>query len=65
MCLDSFSTERNCIRESYFAGLFRHYKDAQTALKTVHKVGFKDAFIVAYRDGKSIRTSEAQKLEKK
>lgn len=50
---------------AYFAGLFRHYKDAQTALKTVHKVGFKDAFIVAYRDGKSIRTSEAQKLEKK
>ncbi|HIZ85785.1 MAG TPA: hypothetical protein IAC04_04775 [Candidatus Coprenecus stercoravium] len=45
------------------AGLFRTYGEAQSALGSIRKIGFKDAFIVAYRDGVNIPVKTARTLE--
>ncbi len=47
----------------FFAGIFSSYQDALPAVDTVHKLGFKDAFIISYLDQKKISVKEARKLE--
>ncbi|MGN1210699.1 MAG: hypothetical protein ACI4TM_03365 [Candidatus Cryptobacteroides sp.] len=49
---------------TYCAGLFRTYKDVLANLNKVKKAGFKTAFIVAYKDGKSIPVKQARAEEK-
>lgn len=47
----------------YTIGAFKTYKEASEALPTVKKKGFPSAYIVAYRNGKSIAVSKAKALE--
>lgn len=47
----------------YYVGLFRYLADAEKALPVVRSRGFKDAFIVAWHNGKSVTPARAQTLE--
>lgn len=47
----------------YFAGLFCCFADADDALRKVREYGFKDAFIVAFFNQKTISTERARQLE--
>jgi len=49
----------------YFVGKFRKFADAEKALPVVRSKGFKDAFIVAWLNGKSIPVARAQTMEDK
>ena len=48
----------------YTAGIFHSYKEALSQINVVKKRGFPSAFLVAYRDGKSISVNEARNAEK-
>ena len=48
----------------YRIGLFRTYADVLSHLNTVKKVGFRNAFIVAFLDGKSLTVAKARAKEK-
>ena len=48
----------------YRVGLFRTYSDVLSHLNTVKKVGFRNAFITAFSDGKSITVAKARAKEK-
>ena len=48
----------------YKVGLFRTYSDVLSHLNTVKKVGFRNAFIVAFMDGKSLTVAKARAKEK-
>ncbi len=47
----------------YYAGLFTNFSDAESALPKVRSLGFKDAFIVAWHDGRSVTLTRAKTLE--
>jgi len=47
----------------YYAGLFWRFADADDALRKVRENGFKDAFIVAFFNQKTINTERARQLE--
>jgi tetratricopeptide (TPR) repeat protein len=47
----------------YFAGMFRKMADASRALLTVKQTGFKDSFITAIFDGKTVSIDRASILE--
>ena len=47
----------------YMAGYFNNVNTASTAKNDIRTIGYKDAFIVAYCDGKRISFSEAKALE--
>jgi len=47
----------------FFGGLFSKYELSRAALREVKRLGFKDAFIVAFRDGKKISVKRARVLE--
>ena len=47
----------------YAAGLFRTYSDAQSALLKVRKAGFQSAYIISYKDGKTIPVKAARTAE--
>ncbi len=47
----------------YYIGNFRLLNDAEKALPIVRSKGFKDAFIVAWHNGRSIALSRAKSLE--
>ena len=47
----------------YYAGLFRRLDDARKALEAVKQTSFKDAFIVAVFDGKTVSAERALLLE--
>lgn len=49
----------------YFIGKFKKFSDADKSLSVVRSKGFKDAFIVAWLDGKSLPVSRAQSMEGK
>lgn len=49
----------------YYVGMFRYLADAEKALPIVRSRGFKDAFIVAWHNGKSITPARAQTLEQR
>ncbi|MFA8450521.1 MAG: N-acetylmuramoyl-L-alanine amidase [Bacteroidales bacterium] len=46
----------------YTAGKFNSYKEAEAYKGVISKLGYKDAFIVAFQDEKRINLSEARKL---
>ena len=48
----------------YLAGFFNNATIAVNARKEIRKVGYADAFIVAYCDGKRISLAEAKELER-
>lgn len=48
----------------YRVGLFRTYSDVLSNLNAVKKVGFRNAFIVAFLDGKSLTVAKARAKEK-
>jgi hypothetical protein len=50
-------------RYVYRVGLFNSYKDVLANLNSVKRVGFRNAFIVAYLDGEEISVSKARTLE--
>lgn len=50
-------------RYVYRVGLFNTYNDVLANLNAVKKAGFRNAFIVAYDDGKEIKVSKARTLE--
>lgn len=54
------STSFGVIR--YTAGLFRGYKAANMAKGRIRNIGFRDAFVVAFYNGKRITLAEAQLL---
>ena len=49
----------------YFTGLFRKYADADAALRKVREYGYKDAYIVAFYNKKTITPERAKQLENK
>ncbi len=51
-------------RYNYAAGLFRTYRDATDALSRVKKLGFRNAYVIAYLDGTPIAISKARELQK-
>jgi hypothetical protein len=51
-------------KHNYHTGVFYTYKQAEAAKKEVVNAGLKDAFIVAYQDGKKISVAQAIRLEK-
>jgi hypothetical protein len=48
----------------YFAGMFRRIEDANKALLTMKQMGFRDSFITAVLDGKTVSIERAALLEK-
>ena len=48
----------------YYVGLFRRFIDADEALRKVHEYGFKNAYIVAFYNHKTIQPERAKQLEK-
>ncbi|HIZ88220.1 MAG TPA: hypothetical protein IAC03_08735 [Candidatus Coprenecus pullistercoris] len=44
-------------------GLFRTYEEAAAALPAVRSNGFRSAYVIAYRDGREIKPSEARSME--
>ena len=48
----------------YRVGLFRTYSDVLANLNTVKKLGFRNAFVVAFVDGKSVTVAKARAKEK-
>lgn len=46
----------------YLLGLFKTFDAAQVGKLEVHKMGYRDAFIVAYKDGKRIPIYQARNL---
>lgn len=47
----------------YYAGAFTKYKDAQNAKEYIKAMGLKDAFVVAFFNGKRISVDDARKYE--
>jgi len=50
-------------RVRYFAGKFRIYDDASSALSMIRTRGYEDAFIVAWYNGNIVSTQRAKQLE--
>ena len=46
----------------YLAGLFVNYNDANSAKQTIRSVGYRDAFIVAYYNGKRMSVAAARRI---
>ena len=53
----------SALRYTYSVGVFRSYNDALLQLNPVRVLGFPDAEIVAYLDGKPLAVSTARRLE--
>ena len=58
-----FETRTSNGRYTYRVGLFRTYADVLANLNSVKKVGFRNAFIVAFKDGKDLTVAKARALE--
>ena len=59
-----FEVKQKTGKYIYYAGLFKTYEEAAAALPKVKKCGFSGAYIVAFRDGKSIAVKNARALQK-
>ena len=55
-----FATRQNSGKYLYTAGAFRTYSEATAALPLVKKAGFPSAYIIAFKNGKSIAVSKAR-----
>jgi hypothetical protein len=53
------------LRYTYYAGLFKSYKDVLSNLNKVKRIGFRSASIVAFMDGKEISVQQARVAEAK
>lgn len=51
------------LRYTYTVGVFRRYRDVLSNLNRVRSLGFRDAFIVAFKDGRSISVDSAREEE--
>jgi Tetratricopeptide repeat len=51
-------------KTNYYAGMFRRSEDAKKALLEVKKAGFRDAYIVAFAESKSVSSDRAAVMEK-
>lgn len=60
-----FEVLKTSLKFVYSVGLFTSYSDVLSHLNSVKKLGFKSAFITAYRDGKPIDVAAARAMEKK
>lgn len=49
---------------AYYAGMFRRNADARKALARVKEAGFRDAFLVAFSEGRQVSLEKAAALEK-
>ena len=58
-----FETRTSNGRYTYRVGVFRTYADVLANLNSVKKVGFRNAFIVAFNDGKDMTVAKARALE--
>lgn len=58
-----FETRTSNGRYTYRVGVFRTYADVLAHLNSVKKAGFRNAFIVAFKDGKDLTVSKARALE--
>ena len=58
-----FETRTSNGRYTYRVGVFRTYADVLANLNSVKKVGFRNAYIVAFNDGKELTVSKAKTLE--
>ena len=47
----------------YYVGLFRRFADAEDALRKVHEYGFKESYIIAFYNRKTINPERAKQLE--
>lgn len=59
-----FETRSSTGRYVYRVGLFNEYKDVLSHLNTVKKVGFRNAYIVGYVDGKEMIVNKVRAEEK-
>ena len=59
------TTEKYKNLRRYYIGLFRKNADAENALKYLKSLGFKDAFISAWKDAKTISLKDAKTVEAK
>jgi hypothetical protein len=50
--------------KKYYAGLFNKMADAEKVLIKIKEYGFKDAYVVAFYDGKQVPSNRAIELEK-
>ena len=58
-----FETKTANGRYTYRVGVFRTYADVLANLNSVKRVGFRNAYIVAFNDGKELTVSKAKALE--
>ena len=58
-----FETRTSNGRYTYRVGVFRTYADVLAHLNSVKRVGFRNAFIVAFNDGKDLTVAKARTLE--
>lgn len=58
-----FESRSSSGRYVYSVGVFRSYADVLNNLNAVKKVGFRNAFIVAFNNGKELAISKAKALE--
>ena len=59
-----FETRSASGRYIYRVGLFNEYKDVLSHLNTVKKLGFRNAYIVGFVDGKEVSVNQARQAEK-
>ena len=58
-----FESETTAGKYLYAAGQFNNYTEASKALTQVQRLGFKNALVIAYNQGKSIPLATARRLE--
>lgn len=58
-----FETRTANGRYTYRVGVFRTYADVLSNLNTVKRAGFRNAFIVAFNDGKELTVAKARAVE--
>jgi len=59
-----FEVKQKTGKYIYYAGAFKTYEEATEALPQIKKCGFSGAYIVAFKDGKSISVKNARAQEK-
>jgi hypothetical protein len=60
---ENFTVAQNGQLKCYQLGNFRKYRNAQAFRDDLRRMGIRDAFVVAYRDGRRIEVQEAMRLE--